>query len=149
MIARRALAPVPLSDQIALGDRGGGVAAHALAKTAPSQAWFSLTESLGRLGAALDKIFAVVDRDPPWPKPSPAIRFDELRAALGRSLIGARQAPAPVLRRCLVELSSCTIAPATGRRAPDKLSSSLVSRASRDQSATASLMTSAAPDAGA
>jgi hypothetical protein len=122
----RALAPMPLSDQTAWD------VVAALPRTCwldREQSWFSFTESLGRLGAVLDKIFAVIDRDPAVADTTPAIRFDELRAALGRSLIGARQAPAPVLRRCLVELTSCTIAPVTGRRVPDKLSSSLVSRA--------------------
>ena len=114
----RALAPVPLSDQIAWG------VVAALPRTCwldREQNWFSFTESLGRLGAALDKVFAVISRDPSLDDTTPAIRFDELRAALGRSLTGARQAPAPVLRRCLVQLTSCTIAPAPGRRAPDKL----------------------------
>ena len=122
----RALAPVPLSDLIAWD------VVAALPRTCwldREQSWFAFTESLGRLGAALDKVFAVIDRDLAVDETSPAIRFDELRAALGRSLTGARQAPAPVLRRCLVQLTSCTIAPATRRRAPDKLSSSLVSRA--------------------
>jgi hypothetical protein len=36
-----------------------------------------------------------------------------------------------VLRRCLVELAGCTVTAATRRRAPDKLSSSRVSRARR------------------
>ena len=122
----RALATVPLTDQTAWH------VVAALPRTRwldREQSWFSFTESLGRLDAALDKIFAVIDRDRPVCETLPAIRFDELRAALGRSLIGAREAPAPVLRRCLVELTSCTILPATGHRAPDKLSSSLVSRA--------------------
>jgi hypothetical protein len=122
----RALALMPLSDQAAWD------VVAALPRTRwldREQNWFSFTESLGRLEAALDKIFAVIERDPAVGEAIPAIRFDELRAALGRSLIGARQAPAPVLRRCLVELASCTIAPATGRRVPDKLSSSPVSRA--------------------
>ncbi len=112
----RALAPMTLTDQTAWQ------VVAALPRTRwldREQNWFSFTESLGRLGAALDKVFTVIG----------AIRFDELRAALGRSLIGARQAPAPVLRRCLVELTNCTITPATRCRAPDKLSSSLVSRA--------------------
>lgn len=82
------------------------------------QHWFAFADANGRFEAALDKIFAIVDR----------IRFDELRAALGHSLIGARQAPAAVLRRYLVELGGCTIAPPAGRSAPDKLSASLVER---------------------
>jgi len=122
----RALATVPFADHTAWE------VLAALPRTRwldREQSWFSFTESLGRLDAALDKIFAVIDRDRAAGESVPAIRFDELRAALGRSLIGARQAAAPVLQRCLVELASCTIKPATGRRAPDKLSSSLVSRA--------------------
>jgi len=82
------------------------------------QRWFAFADAGGRFDAALDKVFAIIDR----------IRFDELRAALGRALIGARQAPAAVLRRGLVELGGCTIAPPAGRPAPDKLSASLVER---------------------
>jgi hypothetical protein len=124
----RALAIMPLTDQIAWD------VVAALPRTRwldREQSWFSFTEPLGRLDAALDKIFAVIARDPAVGETPAAIRFDELRGALGRSLIGARQAPAPVLRRCLVELTGCTVAPALGRRAPDKLSSSRVSRAPR------------------
>lgn len=82
------------------------------------QHWFAFADASGRFETALDKVFAIVDR----------IRFDQLRAALGRALIGARQAPPAVLRRGLVELGGCTIAPPAGRSVPDKLSASLVER---------------------
>ncbi len=113
----RALSPEPISD-----DR-----AHAVLLAMPrarwldeARRWFSFADPLGRMNAALAKVFAVVG----------AIRFDELRAALSRSLVGAGQAPAPVLRRYLVELGRCAIAPVARRSKPDELDAALVRRVS-------------------
>jgi hypothetical protein len=115
----RALGPAPLTDNAAWDVLVALPRTHWLDR---EQHWFAFTDASGRFEAVLDKIFVIVER----------IRFDELRAALGRALIGARQAPAAVLRRCLVELGGCTIVPPTGRSAPDKLSASLVERARPD-----------------
>ena len=116
----RALGPAPLTDNAAWDVLAALPRTHWLDR---EQHWFSFADANGRFEAALYKIFAIGDR----------IRFDELRAALGRALIGARQAPAAVLRRCLVELGGCTIAPPAGRSVPDKLSASLVERRQDDR----------------
>lgn len=111
----RALGPAPLTDNAAWDVLVALPRTHWLDR---EQHWFAFTEANGRFEAALDKIFAIVDR----------VRFDELRAALGRALIGARQAPAAVLRRFLVELGGCIIGPPAGRSSPDKLSASMIER---------------------
>jgi hypothetical protein len=100
----RALGRIPVADD----------AARSVLATLPrtlwlddDRHWFTFADPLGRLETALDKIFALLSE----------IRFDELRAALGRALIGAQEAPAAALALYLVELGRCAI----GHAAPDKL----------------------------
>ena len=70
--------------------------------------WFTLNAPNGRLEVALDKIFSLAAR----------VRLDELIAALGKGLPGARHAPAEVVRRYLVEIDRCELDGPWIRRAP-------------------------------